>query len=584
MQIFGSDMPGAVQYLLALVIILALLAVFSVVLKRITGVNTRFGLSGFARGRPQRLGVVDAVDIDARRQLLLLRRDNVEHLVMIGGPNDLLVESGIGRGMLRAGAPSAEWQEAPARHSEDGHEDESHEDRSSDQRALEKRESHAGHQVHPAPAAVNRRDDASAFPERPAPAAAEPARPLATRPLPSSQPSIPQPPITQSSASQSSAPDLSAIEAALAVPGMGRGAKQETETAKDETGAGSTPARPLLSRPFSLRPSLTNPFKRGEPAAAAVPEQRDNTRKELGRKDPVADLGLELDERDEVSSVAAQQDRNGARSEESGRDIPGLGAMARQLEEALKRPFAAVRPSAAAQVQDDGAPQGHAESQQPPAPRQPATPVSAPLASRPAAPRAPQPPVAPRQPASAPVPPPVRPQPPVQPQETPDTAPEPVAASPAAEAAPRTVGNVPFFSPRTPIGQRQDIRQPESRPSETRVEPQVQPAAPHGRSVPPPPPVASLTLPEPERPSPAVSAPVQPVVRQPVAATVAPAQPAAAEKPAAPKVEPAGKSDAAAKSEPAGKPETPRTDPFSLEDIEAEFARLLGRTPSKPEK
>ena len=49
------------------------------------------------RTRQPRLGLVDAFSLDGQRQLVLVRRDNVEHLVMIGGPNDVLVESQISR-------------------------------------------------------------------------------------------------------------------------------------------------------------------------------------------------------------------------------------------------------------------------------------------------------------------------------------------------------------------------------------------------------------------------------------------------------------------------------------------------------
>lgn len=56
------------------------------------------GLSAAARnGRPSRLGIVDAFDLDRHRQLVIVRRDNVEHLIMIGGPNDLVIESAIER-------------------------------------------------------------------------------------------------------------------------------------------------------------------------------------------------------------------------------------------------------------------------------------------------------------------------------------------------------------------------------------------------------------------------------------------------------------------------------------------------------
>ncbi|QKV17684.1 flagellar biosynthetic protein FliO [Oricola thermophila] len=47
------------------------------------------------RGRQPRLAVVDAAAIDSHRRIVLVRRDDVEHLVMIGGHNDLVIESGI---------------------------------------------------------------------------------------------------------------------------------------------------------------------------------------------------------------------------------------------------------------------------------------------------------------------------------------------------------------------------------------------------------------------------------------------------------------------------------------------------------
>lgn len=47
--------------------------------------------------RPQgrRLQVVDQVQVDAKRQLLIVRRDNVEHVILTGGPQDLVIENGI---------------------------------------------------------------------------------------------------------------------------------------------------------------------------------------------------------------------------------------------------------------------------------------------------------------------------------------------------------------------------------------------------------------------------------------------------------------------------------------------------------
>jgi flagellar protein FliO/FliZ len=54
-----------------------------------------------SRGRQLRLGIVDAFDLDRQRQLVIVRRDNTEHLIMIGGPNDVLIESQILRAEAR---------------------------------------------------------------------------------------------------------------------------------------------------------------------------------------------------------------------------------------------------------------------------------------------------------------------------------------------------------------------------------------------------------------------------------------------------------------------------------------------------
>jgi hypothetical protein len=54
--------------------------------------------SPFIRGgknRQPRLAVLDAAAVDTRRRLVLVRRDDVEHLIMIGGPTDIVIESRI---------------------------------------------------------------------------------------------------------------------------------------------------------------------------------------------------------------------------------------------------------------------------------------------------------------------------------------------------------------------------------------------------------------------------------------------------------------------------------------------------------
>lgn len=43
----------------------------------------------------KRLEVVDQASVDGRRKLVLIRRDNTEHLIMTGGPVDVVIETGI---------------------------------------------------------------------------------------------------------------------------------------------------------------------------------------------------------------------------------------------------------------------------------------------------------------------------------------------------------------------------------------------------------------------------------------------------------------------------------------------------------
>lgn len=48
-----------------------------------------------ARGKMRRLAVLSSAPVDNKRQLLIVRRDDTEHLVMIGGPNDVVIETGF---------------------------------------------------------------------------------------------------------------------------------------------------------------------------------------------------------------------------------------------------------------------------------------------------------------------------------------------------------------------------------------------------------------------------------------------------------------------------------------------------------
>ena len=97
-SLFGIEASRAVQFAIAFAIILVLLVLFGVVFRKLTGARLMMPGSGDrSRSRQPRLGIVDVYDLDRQRQLLLLRRDNVEHLLLIGGPNDVVIETNIVR-------------------------------------------------------------------------------------------------------------------------------------------------------------------------------------------------------------------------------------------------------------------------------------------------------------------------------------------------------------------------------------------------------------------------------------------------------------------------------------------------------
>jgi flagellar protein FliO/FliZ len=86
----------ALTFVFAFVAVLALIGVAAWLVRRFAG--NRLG-TNTNRGRMPRLAVIDAAAVDGRRRLVLVRRDNIEHLLMIGGPTDIVVEPNIVRAM-----------------------------------------------------------------------------------------------------------------------------------------------------------------------------------------------------------------------------------------------------------------------------------------------------------------------------------------------------------------------------------------------------------------------------------------------------------------------------------------------------
>jgi flagellar protein FliO/FliZ len=103
----GQSMTGTLTFILAFVVVLGLIGLFAWGVRRFAG--NRLG-ANTNRGRMPRLAVIDAAAVDGRRRLVLVRRDNVEHLLMIGGPTDIVVEPNI----VRANAGREQLPQRPA--------------------------------------------------------------------------------------------------------------------------------------------------------------------------------------------------------------------------------------------------------------------------------------------------------------------------------------------------------------------------------------------------------------------------------------------------------------------------------------
>lgn len=70
----------------------------------------RLGLGGriVAKGGRRRLAIIEVLPLDGRRRLVLLKRDGVEHLLLLGQQNDLVIERGSAgdfSGMIEGGTP-----------------------------------------------------------------------------------------------------------------------------------------------------------------------------------------------------------------------------------------------------------------------------------------------------------------------------------------------------------------------------------------------------------------------------------------------------------------------------------------------
>jgi hypothetical protein len=118
MELLFGSMPDMARFIVAFMLVLGLIGAGALLWRRFgTGPMSPMG----PRGRQQRLAVIEAASIDVRRRLVLIRRDSTEHLLMIGGPTDIVIEPNIIRTAAREPRPipvadtsrQSAWTEGP---------------------------------------------------------------------------------------------------------------------------------------------------------------------------------------------------------------------------------------------------------------------------------------------------------------------------------------------------------------------------------------------------------------------------------------------------------------------------------------
>jgi len=110
-RLLGINLDVTMRTLIAFAVVLVLIMLVAWLFRRLSRGGARIG----RRGRLTRLAVLEAIQIDQRRRLVLFRRDTTEHLILIGGATDLVVEQGIHRAPRQPGARGGERVEPAVR-------------------------------------------------------------------------------------------------------------------------------------------------------------------------------------------------------------------------------------------------------------------------------------------------------------------------------------------------------------------------------------------------------------------------------------------------------------------------------------
>ncbi len=85
------DIDNYLRFVLALVFVLGLIGVLAVLIRKYGPGRMVAG----KRGPNRRLWISEVLPLDGRRRMVLVRRDGVEHLLLLGHGADVVVETGI---------------------------------------------------------------------------------------------------------------------------------------------------------------------------------------------------------------------------------------------------------------------------------------------------------------------------------------------------------------------------------------------------------------------------------------------------------------------------------------------------------
>ncbi|MDP6173121.1 MAG: flagellar biosynthetic protein FliO [Rhodospirillales bacterium] len=80
-----------IRFAVALLFVLGLITVLAVAAKRF-GLGNR---GSIGRGKDRRLTLIEAMPIDTKRRLILVRRDDREHLILLGQGSEQVIETSI---------------------------------------------------------------------------------------------------------------------------------------------------------------------------------------------------------------------------------------------------------------------------------------------------------------------------------------------------------------------------------------------------------------------------------------------------------------------------------------------------------